>query len=311
MRPALTGLLIVLCASAGSPKPITDENYRIFRGDGSTASLEDIVENMRRVNVTLLGETHDDPVGHYLEAEILRRVAGPDWALSLEMFERDVQGVVDEYLNGVIEERDLIASGRAWSNFRSDYKPLMEIAKQNHMPVIAANAPKRYVDVVSKQGQAGLLALSAEAKRTLPPLPYSAASQAYRDRFEREMSEEMGKAGKPPKPGSKPAAEHHTGSDFALQAQTLWDAAMADSIARFLNEHGDKHVLQINGSFHSEYRQGILEHLERYRPATTSLVVTILRDKSFPSWKAMDMTGTGDFVILTDPHVRPARPKKP
>ena len=305
MWRTLTGLLLILSASAGSQKPLTDQNYRVFRGDGKPATLDDIITAARCVNVTFIGETHDDAVAHYLEAEILKRVAGPERALSLEMFDRDVQSVVNEYLNGMIEERDLIASGRAWSNYRSDYRPLVEIAKENHMPVIAANAPKRYVDIVSKKGQTALLSLNAEAKRTLPPLPYAAPSQAYRERFEREMNGETGKTRGP----RKADAEHHA-SDFALQAQSLWDAAMAYSVDEFLNEHRDKHVLQINGSFHSEYRQGILEHLERYRPGTTSLVITILRDKSFPSWRAIDMNGTGDFVIATDPHVRPNQPKQ-
>jgi uncharacterized iron-regulated protein len=309
IRRALICLLVIVSAKAGSQKPITEQNYRVFHGDGSPATLDNIIEAAQRVNVTFIGETHDDPVAHYLEAEVLKRAAGPNWALSLEMFERDVQGVVDEYLNGLIEERDLIASGRAWGNYRSDYKPLIEIAKDMHMPVIAANAPKRYVDIVSKKGQAGLMALSADAKRVLPPLPYATASQAYRERFEREMNEEMGKAKAASQHKSKPA-EHRAEADYALQAQSLWDASMADSIARFLKEHPDKHVLQINGSFHSEYHQGILEHLERYRPDTTALVVTILRDKSFPSWKQADMNGTGDFVIVTDPHVKPNRSKK-
>jgi uncharacterized iron-regulated protein len=308
---ALIGLLVILCAVAGPHKPITVQNYRVFHGDGSPAAVDDISKAALQVNVTFIGETHDDAVAHYLEAEILKRVAGSDWALSLEMFERDVQGVVDEYLNGFIEERDLIASGRAWSNYRSDYKALIEIAKEKHMPAIAANAPKRYLDIVSKKGQTGLLVLSAEARQVLPPLPYAAASQAYRERFEREMNEVMAKAKSASQRQSKPIAGHQAESDYALQAQSLWDAAMADSIARFLGGHPGKHVLQINGAFHSEYHQGILEHLERYRPNTTSLVVTILRDKSFPSWKEADMKGAGDFVIVTDPGVKPNRPRKP
>jgi uncharacterized iron-regulated protein len=246
---------------------------------------------------------HDDPVAHYLEAQILKRVAAPNWALSMEMFERDVQPVMDEYLSGVIEERDLIASGRAWGNYRTDYAPLIAIAKQNHMPVIAANAPKRYIDIVSKKGQAGLDALSPEAKRTIAPLPYSAASAAYKERFEREMNQEMGGH------NSKSAAVHV--SDNALQAQSLWDATMADSIAQFLKQHLGDHVLQVNGSFHSAYHQGIPEHLERYRPGIATVVVTMLRDKSFPHWKGADMKGAGDFVIVTDPHVKPPRSKKP
>ena len=308
----VTGLLTISCAFAGfalaaSEKPVTERNYRVFDGNGSPATLDQVIEAAQRANVTFLGEMHDDAVAHTLEAEILRRLAGPQRALSLEMFERDVQGVLDEYLNGLIDEKDLIASGRAWSNYRTDYKPLIALAKQNHLPVIAANAPKRYVDIVAKKGQTALLALSPEAKRTLPPLPYPAASQAYRERFEREMNQAMGKV----KPGSNPVPGHQTESDYALQAQSVWDAAMAYSIAEFLKEHPDKRVLEINGSFHSERHLGIPERLEGYRPGTNSVVVTMMRDKSFPSWKEADMKGAGDFVIVTDPHVKPNRPKRP
>ena len=307
IRRFLTGLLVISCALAGSREPITDQAYRVYRGNGTPATLDDVIAAARQVNVTFLGEAHDDPVAHYLEAQILKRVAGPDWALSMEMFERDVQGVVDEYLNGLIDQSDLIASGRAWGNYRTDYRPLLEIAKEQHLPVIAANAPKRYVDIVSRKGQPALLALSPEAKRTLPPLPYAAASPAYRERFENEMSAEMGGANPGGKADSKAAAGHE--SEYALEAQSLWDATMADSIATFLKEHPDKHILQINGAFHSEYHQGILDHLERYRPGTTTLVVTMLRNKSFPSWKEADMKDTGDFVIVTDPHIKPVRLK--
>jgi len=303
----LSALLLALCAFAASPKPITAENYRVYRGDGSPASLDDALARSRSVDVTFIGESHDDPVAHYLEAEILKQVAGPGWALSLEMFERDVQGVVDEYLQGLIDERGLIASGRAWSNYRTDYKPLLDIAKEKHIPVIAANAPKRYVDIVSRKGQDGLLALSPEAKKTLPPLPYAPGSQAYRERFQREMAEEMAKVKMPHNPGSGSHGDHQ--SDLALQSQSLWDAAMAYSIAEFLKAHPGEHIVQVNGSFHSEYRQGILEHLERYRPGTTASVIIILRDKSFPAWKP-EMKDKGDFVIVTDPRVKPPESKK-
>lgn len=307
-RCFLTGLLLVSCAWAGSRKPITEENYRIYRGDGTPATMDDLIAAARQANVTFLGESHDDPVAHFLEAEILKRVAAPDWALSMEMFERDVQGVVDEYLSGLIEQRDLIASGRAWNNYKTDYQPLLMIAKEQHMPVIAANAPKRYVDMVSGKGQQSLMALSPEAKRALPPLPYPAESAAYQERFKKLMSEEMGGAKGGGKADAKAQAQHE--SDNALQAQGLWDATMGDSIATFLKAHPDKHVLQVNGSFHSEYRQGILDYLERYRPGTSAVAVTMLQDKSFPSWKEADMKGTGDFVIVTDPRVKPVRPHK-
>ncbi len=296
----LTVLLAALCASA---EPISEKNYRVFHGDGSPATLDDILNAAQNASVTFLGESHDDAVAHYLEAEILKRVAGPRWALSLEMFDRDIQGVVDEYLHDFIGEKDLISNGRAWSNYRTDYAPLVEIAKAHRMPVIAANAPRRYVDLVGRKGQGALLALGPDAKRALPPLPYAPPSEAYRERFERVMRND-GETNAPKHESKTPS--NHAVSDNAMEAQSLWDAAMADSIAQYLNQHPGEHILQLNGDFHTEYRQGILERLERYRAATASVVVTILRDKSFPLWNNKTMQGAGDFVIVTDPHVRPS-----
>jgi uncharacterized iron-regulated protein len=303
------GLLVCALASAPKPKPITDENYRVFRGDGSPASLDDVIQAARRATVAFLGEDHEDAVAHFLEAEILKQIAGPDRALSLEMFDRDVQTVVNEYVDGFIGEKDLIESGRAWGNYRSDYKPLVEMAKESHMPVIAANAARRYVNLVSRKGQTALFALSTEAKQTLPPLPYAAASEAYKERFHRVMSEGAGKAKSLHTAKSK-VPPRHGESEFALEAQSLWDAAMADSIARFLSQHPDKRVLQVNGSFHSESHMGILEHLERYRPGTASVVITMTPEKSFPAWDRDKMAGIGDFVIVTDPRVPHDKPKK-
>ena len=123
--------------------------------------------------MVFLGESHDDPTGHLLELEILRRMKeqGPV-LLSLEMFETDVQPVVDEYLSGLITEEHLRASGRAWKNYKTDYRAMVEFAKEHHLPVVAANAPRRYVNRVSRLGAPALSELPAGAKAILPPLPY-------------------------------------------------------------------------------------------------------------------------------------------
>ena len=62
----LLGVLVICGASAGAQKPITDRNYRVYRGNGSPATLDDVIEAARHVNVTFIGEMHDDAVAHYL-----------------------------------------------------------------------------------------------------------------------------------------------------------------------------------------------------------------------------------------------------
>jgi hypothetical protein len=48
-------------------------------------------------------------------------------------------------------------------------------------------------------------------------------------------------------------------------------------------------------------KAGIADHLVRYRPGTSIMVVTMLSDKSFPEFDTEKMRGQGDFVIVTDP----------
>ena len=82
-----------------------------------------------------------------------------------------MQIVLDEYLNGLISEDHFLLSSRPWKNYKTDYRPLVEIAKQNKLSVIAANAPRRYVNMVSRNGRDSLNGLSKQAKEWLAPLP--------------------------------------------------------------------------------------------------------------------------------------------
>ncbi|BDA40635.1 hypothetical protein COCOBI_01-2880 [Coccomyxa sp. Obi] len=148
---------------------------------------------MERADVVLLGETHDDRIAHLLQLQLLRgaqqRFSRTDRpvALSLEMFERDVQGIMDEYLSGAITERDLKQDCRPWPNYDTDYRPLVELAKSEGLPVICANAPRRYVSMAGRHGRASLETLPAASLKHLPPLPYLQPSQAYLEKTNRTM----------------------------------------------------------------------------------------------------------------------------
>src|SRR5690606_22320431 len=65
--PLLTALLLSLLAGCSALPPPGPEDFRVYRGDGSPASLEDVLSALRAVDVGFLGESHDDAVGHALE----------------------------------------------------------------------------------------------------------------------------------------------------------------------------------------------------------------------------------------------------
>lgn len=286
-------LTILLAAFVQAQTTITDVNYRVFDSEGQPSSLEKIIEAAGNVDVVFLGEQHDDAVGHFLENEIFRKTFeryGKERkvALSLEMFERDEQIVLNEYLQGLITEKKFLDDSRPWGNYKTDYRPLVEFAKANKLDVIAANAPRRYVNMVSRNGRSSVDQLSKDAKAWLAPLPYSQASEAYTKKFKALMG------------GSGEAA---MGIKNILDSQSLWDATMADSMAKHLKQNKKALIVQLNGSFHSENRLGTVEHLLRYRPKTKVLVVTMRYENDFHTFDKAKDTKIGDFVILTDAKV--------
>ncbi|GAB5520421.1 MAG: hypothetical protein RhofKO_26720 [Rhodothermales bacterium] len=288
------------------------QTYRVYTGSGQATTLNALLLSLRGTDVVFLGETHDDPVAHHLEALLVReahqRYSGTDStegrpvAVSLEMFERDVQYIIDEYLAGLITEDHFRKSSRPWGNYDPDYRPMVEYAKANNMAVIAANAPRRYVNRVSRGGPEALMDLSAQAKATLPPLPFAPASAAYTakwDSLNAAMMAEMGggaqhQADRPIDP------RRQRRMDNMLFSQSLWDAGMAYSIAEHLLAQPDALVLHAVGAFHVEKGSGTPDHLRRYRPGTRMLVITMRPHDDIDDFDADQFGGLGDFVILTD-----------
>jgi uncharacterized iron-regulated protein len=286
-------LVFMLNISSFAQEGANEANYRVFDAKGNPASPDKILEAIAQTDVVFLGENHDDATAHALQLQIFKSVVekyGKDRkvALSLEMFERDVQTVVNEYLNNLISENHFLLSSRPWNNYKQDYRPLVELAKTNKLPVIAANAPRRYVNMVSRGGRDALNALSPEAKKWLAPLPYNQTSEAYSNKFKALM-------------GASP--ESNMGLGKILDSQTLWDATMSYSIAEFLKENKNSLVVHLNGAFHTENRLGTAEQLLKYRPKAKILVVTMRYEDDFTEFDKTKHENLGDFVILTDSKV--------
>ncbi|HVF66426.1 MAG TPA: ChaN family lipoprotein [Pyrinomonadaceae bacterium] len=311
--------LLAQLAPAARAQSEAATRYRAFDSKGRAVQLEEIIEALDGADVLFVGERHDDATGHMIEAELLRRTderysrgAGRRRAvaLSLEMFERDVQTVLDEYLGGLITERHFLLSSRPWNNYATDYRPLVEYAREHRLPVIAANAPARYVSRVSAEGPASLSSLSKEARAAwLPPLPFPEASAAYASKFNSFMSGGRAAATthagaqssqqSPANPHAQAANPH--GSLHLLEAQTLRDASMAYAVSEFLKRGGDPLVVQVNGTFHSEGRMGVPEQLAHYRRKARAVVVTIVPGEGRAGSDAASMSTLGDFIILTEP----------
>jgi uncharacterized iron-regulated protein len=323
-------LMIALPARAQDSSPgIGDSTYvageyRVFTGAGEPASIDDVVAEMGRHEVIFVGEAHDDPTAHMLEAELLERAyqsygaPGSNGgtprlvALSLEFFQRDAQPIVDEYLAGLITEKYFLTDSRPWPRYETDYRPMIEFSKENGVSVIAANAPRRYATRVTMNGRESLEALGPEALATLAPLPYGQPSDAYRSQWieiiSEVMEEEGMKCGLPipePEEGEEEIVARapvgsHGNMGNQLHSQVLWDATMAYWISEYLAQEPDALVLHMVGGFHVERGTGTPEHLEAYRPGTSRMIVVLQPVEDIDTFEPAPEGEWGDFVIQTE-----------
>lgn len=255
MRTLLLALLVAAASAAGAQPAALDA------ADPATVGI--LVGAAAEADVLFLGEQHDDSTAHALQLRILETLLAGERpvVLALEMVETDVQPVLDEYLTGLIRERDWLAAGRPWANYEADYRPLVEAANEAGAPVVASNAPSRYASLVSRRGGIAVLdSLSATARAWLPPA-VAPPSEALAAKF----TDLMG--GMPH--GSGPTVEG------MLAAQNLRDATMAWRVADALDAHPSALVVHVNGSFHSAGGLGIPEHLARLAPDAEAVVVTM------------------------------------
>ena len=248
-------------------------------------TVDDVVNDMAKADVLFFGEEHTDSIAHVLELTILQKLTAKypgKVTLSMEMFETDTQPIVNEYLKGLIREKNFMTDARAWNNY-NDYKPLVEFAKANNLAIIAANAPARYTNMVNRLGLGSLNQLDAYGKSYLPPLPIDTATGKYYDKFATIMG------GHASMPGMQ-----------LYQAQNLWDATMGWGVARYTNGHIGMKVLQLNGGFHSEEKLGAMAQFKKYNVKSRALNIASVSgtDITKPDWSKY--TNLADYIILTD-----------
>lgn len=303
----ITCSAIMFCASTigfaqtAEKSQLSDKNYKIYSTkQNKEVTIDDIVNDMKDYDIVLFGEEHNDSVGHYMEMSLLTHLFekyGTSVVLSMEMFERNVQPILDEYLNGFIKESHFKKDAIVWSNYR-DYRPMVEFSKAKGLRVIAANASMRYVSLVNKRGLKELEKLSPEAKTWMAPLPFDTATGKYYEKLRDIMGYN--------------AAKHDTSQATAalmsmmpksLAGHSLWDATMAYSISTVFKKTPKAKVLHLNGRFHSDDYFGIYLQLQKYAQKKKVMTISSVSDKDFPKIDYKSYTGQADFIIFTDPAV--------
>jgi len=255
--------------------------YRIYNIEGKTTSYNKMMKDIVTADIVFFGELHNDPIAHWLELEITKGLytqKGDSLILAAEMFERDDQLIIDEYLGKLYTAKKFEAEVKLWSNYKTDYKPLIDIALENELSFIASNVPRRYASMVNKNGLEILDTLSDMAKTYLAPLPmvYDPEVKCYKGMLN------MGRG--------MPAGM----SENLPKAQALKDATMAYSISEYWSP--GKTVIHYNGSYHSKNFEGIIWYLNRYVDNLKIVTIEIVSQEDISELEE-DNIGVASFVI--------------
>jgi len=286
---ALPALLFLFACSSCTSLGLGGGGFEVREtAGGGELSLGEMARQLAQADVVFLGEEHDNDVGHDLQLRTLRLLAEerPRIVLSLEQFEADVQGPLDDYLTGRIDEATFLESSRPWPNYNAHYRPMVELARRRGWPVLAANVPRPLASRVAKEG--GLYAVGHEP---LVPWEVWVEEPEYADLFARAM-------------GRRRMRDDDWGLQRWFAAQCVKDEKMAESIADFLSDSpaGERPlVVHLCGKFHSNYRLGTVSRLQRRLPELDLRVVSMISGPNRSRELGPEERRLGDYVWLVPP----------
>jgi uncharacterized iron-regulated protein len=247
------------CQDAGSPYRdlrTVPEGTIVHVRTGLDVDRATLFDHLTRAQVVYVGETHDNPDSHKVEAEILRGLAErhPDLAVGLEMVSRDHQSLLDDWIAGRLTEKEF---ARRWNQlWRPGYRAYQEVltaARDRQIPLLALNASPELVKEVTRKGLDGL---PDDLRRQLPK------DMDLDDPYHRAKSEAIfsGHA-------------HVAGIEGFYPAQVVWDETMAETGADYLSQHPGSHLLILAGGYHVEQGVGIPRRLFRRVPVPFATVL--------------------------------------
>lgn len=271
---------------------LANNSLRVFDGrTGERLSAWQVFDRTKKADAVLFGELHDHPVGlpvaSAIWADRLRlQTVGRKPALLLEFFERDHQLAIDDYLAGLTDEDAFkTATGRRATNYPDAHRDMLETTKTAGGVVFAANAPRRYVRLSRAEGYAPLRAMTPAQRATFVLPKDEQGPPAYRDRFVQAM-------------GGMDANHGGSGPLDFLRSQLVWDATMADSVARALKA-GHEPVALVVGRFHVEFDGATRQFLQHQRP--NARVLSIVMVPTHSDTLADEDKGRGDIVVYVGP----------
>ena len=272
-------LTLILCCTTAALFAQLKPAYVLYNAKGRKVCYKKMIRKLADKDIVLFGEFHNNPISHWMELTVAKDLSEKkELVFGAEMFEADNQQPLNDYLSGKITAKGLDSAARLWNNYKTDYAPLVNFAKEKNAVFVATNIPRRYASLVSKKGFEALDTIPELAKTWMAPLPmdYDSTLPGYVN-----MVNMMGGHGSANMP----------------RAQASKDATMAYFILR--NIKPGVLFLHFNGAYHSENYDGINWYLKKKRPDLSIGTITTVSQKNLKKLLA-ENKGKADFIIAVD-----------
>jgi uncharacterized iron-regulated protein len=249
-------------------------------GAGAAISFEDLIERLASKDLIFVGEVHDNPEHHLVQVQILQALA-QRWTpltLAMEFFQRPSQEILDRHVRGEINESEFLQEvdwRRSWGYSFHFYRPLLLVAREKGIRVLAINAPSSITRKVAREGLKGL----TDEERSLVPPDIDLGNKEHREFIFKTYAEH-----------ANPDLRRF--EDF-YEAQCVWDETMAESLAAHLRQNGGK-LIVFTGSGHIIHKFGVPDRTVRRFPVPMATVFPYPLEGS----SQIDR-GVADFVWLT------------
>ena len=220
-----------------------EEGTIISAGMGQPVSLEDLLKDLADSRIIYVGEKHTNTEHHRIQLQIIEAVFknNPNLVVGMEMFDHTYQDVLDLWSKGELTQEEFLRKSHWYANWRYDYslyRDILDFIKENNIRLVGLNIPNH---IPPKIREGGIENLSHEDKAHLPR-EVDTSKAAHRDYLKKIFEDH----------------KHHFKREIEFEdfyaAQTVWEDAMAEMIAKNLND-GVMVVLAGNG--HIQFKYGI------------------------------------------------------
>lgn len=272
-------LLLIVCSIVSFSFAQSKEAYVIFNAKGKKVAYQQMVKQAKKTDIVFFGEYHNNPIAHWLQLELSTDLMlKQKLTFGFEMFEADQQSILDDFVKGKMSQKEFEKNMRLWTNFKTDYLPLLTLANEQQFKVVASNVPRRIASLLFKNGREVLDTLSQEELQWMCEKDFVVDTTLSQYQAMFSMT-----------------TDHQKGLNF-IYAQAIKDATMAKFIDQLWVP--STQFIHFNGAFHTDFDQGICWYLKRLRPHLNYVTISTVEQTQL---KHLDKEhlGRAQFIICT------------